>query len=167
MIIVSQYELVVKGKIMEIHIKEQSFCPICTGNLLMHGTCVRKLRMPDKDMELSLRVLYCPECKRTHRELPDLIIPYKRHCAQTYAEVYEVKREELACNVDDKTIRSIRAWVKWFLEFAASFMEGLKIEHPELPTNYDVGSTLSALKFFVRLVVNANEWKFSVPPLLS
>ena len=50
--------------------------------------------------------------------------------------------------------------VRWLLE-------GLKIEHPGLPTNYDIGSTLSALKYFVRLIANANEWKFSVPPVLS
>ena len=35
----------------------------------------------------------------------------------------------------------------------------LKLEYPMLVTNYDVNSTFDTLKFFVRAVANADEWK--------
>ena len=167
MIIVSQCVKKVKENIIEIYSRKKVICPVCKGDVVPHGKCIRKLVTENTKRKLSLRVWYCPECKHSHREIPRCIIPYKRYSAKIYAKIYDSELDDIDFGVDESTVRRIKAWVKWFLEFAASFMEGMKIEHPELPTNYEVGSTLSALRYFVRLVVNANEWKFSVPPLLS
>ena len=167
MISISHYIEKVKDGFVKIISKEQAYCPICQGELRSHGRCIRNLQTADGNRKLSLKVWYCPECHRSHRELPDSIIPYKRHCADTYIRVYEsASADELDCSIDEKTIRRIRVWVEVFLKFAADILLRLKTEHPGMMTNKDVTPSVSALKYFVRIIVNTNEWKFSVPPLL-
>ena len=166
MIILSHWINKIKENIIEIHSKNKVICPDCKGDVVPHGKCIRKLLTENAKRKLSLRVWYCPECKHSHREIPGCIIPYKRYSAKVYAKIYDSKLENISFGIDESAVRRIKAWVKWFLRFAASFLEEMKIEHQVLPTNYDVDSTLSALKYFVRLVVNSNKWKFSVLPVL-
>ena len=168
MISIAHYTQFVKDDIIEINSSEEAFCPICKGKLKPHGRCIRKLITSDGiTNKLSLKVWYCHNCNKSHRELPDCIIPYKRHCTETYAKVNDTDIEELDCDVDEKTIRRIKIWVKMFLEFAAAIVQSLQTEHTNMVTNYNINSTFSSLKYFVRIVVNTNEWKFSVPPFLS
>ena len=61
----------------------------------------------------------------------------------------------------------MRAWVSAFMKFGEATVTRIKIEHPFLKTNYDVESTESTLKYFVKIVVNSNEWKFIGSPVLS
>ena len=89
MIIVSQCVKKVKGNIIEIHSKKKVICPVCKGDVLPHGKCIRRLVTENKKRKLSLRVWYCPECKHSHREIPRCIIPYKRYSAKVYAKIYD------------------------------------------------------------------------------
>lgn len=115
----------------------------------------------------SLKVLYCPECCRSHRELTDCMIPYKRHSAETYARIYDTPHNRLDCDADEKTIRTIRAWVTKFMAFAAVIQSVVRERYPLSfpPTGRE--TALSKLKYYVRLIVNTNFWSFSVPPLVS
>ena len=167
MISISQFRKNVKDDFIQIFCDEDVFCPVCLGNLNKHGWCHRDLKEEDGVVHYYLPVLYCKRCNRSHRALPNFMIPYKRYYADAFAEIYDHPNEPYSLNngVDETHFRHMRAWVCAFVAFAKRFLTGLKIQHPELTADYDTGSTLSALKYFVRIVVNSNEWRFSVPPL--
>lgn len=70
-------------------------CPDCGKKMKIHGTCKRNARTaayPD-GKKYVLRVLVCKFCKRTHRELPNFIVPYKGYSFDYMCAVAE-KREE-------------------------------------------------------------------------
>ncbi|MGI6467766.1 MAG: DUF6431 domain-containing protein [Syntrophomonadaceae bacterium] len=59
---------------------EQIACPCCSG--ILKAISRRKRSCIDSLGEkviLSIRRLRCVECKRIHHELPDMLVPYKRH----------------------------------------------------------------------------------------
>lgn len=111
---------------------------------------------------LSLRVFFCPECRRYHRELPDFITPYKQLSTEMIADIYDNHDDY---DVDDSTIIRIRHWVTALLLFGAATVRRLKLEHPSLTIKENFDSTILALKYFVRLIVNSNEWKFMSLPV--
>ena len=47
--------------------------------------------MPQGERTFILRVLACADCERTHRELPDFIIGYKRYSCDSICEIVENK----------------------------------------------------------------------------
>jgi hypothetical protein len=106
--------------------------------------------------KLSVRVLLCTLCHRYHRELPDFVTPFKHLCTKAIAAIHDAIGDYC---VDDHSAARIRRWVDRFLKFGAATVRRLKLEHPMLVTNYDVNSTFDTLKYFVRAVANADEWK--------
>ena len=70
-------------------------------------------------------------------------------------------------DVDNSTITRIRRWVKQFMKFGTATVNRLKLEHPTLVTKYDATRTFDTLKYFVKVVTNANEWKFISSPVMS
>ncbi|MGI6413412.1 MAG: DUF6431 domain-containing protein [Syntrophomonadaceae bacterium] len=59
---------------------EQSLCPCCSGHLKVVGsqkrTCITGL---GEKRILIIRRLGCTQCRKIHHELPDKLVPYKRH----------------------------------------------------------------------------------------
>lgn len=156
MIIVAHFLEYVKDGIQYITGDEKVFCPDCGCLMKLHGRCRRYVRRPSGYREeLALRVLYCVECRRYHRELPDFVVPYKHLCADIIASIYDALNNYC---VDDHSAIRICRWVKAFFKFGAATVRRLKLEHPTLVTNYDAFSTLDKLKYFVRVVVNLGEW---------
>ena len=154
------------GDIIFINSSAETICPKCNIRTIPHGRCTRKVIMQEGAKKFSLRVSYCLSCKHSHRELPDFILPYKRHSAETYAQVYDSPHGMLACDVDEKTERTIRRWVSALLSFFSVFSEN-NIAAIEIST-FDKGeSTLSKIKKCVRMVIEANSGSFSVPPFKS
>jgi len=54
-----------------------------------------------------------------------------------------------------------------FMLFGAATVKRLKIEHPALMIHDHFDSTVTALTYFVKVVVNSNEWKFISSPVTS
>jgi hypothetical protein len=157
MIIVSHFSEFVKDEIHYIFGEEDALCPECGHRMKFSGRCRRHVfRQKSRQREkLSLRVFYCPECHRYHRELPDFIVPFKHFCLEIYAAIYDALNDY----VDDHTAARICRWVKGFLVFGAATVRRLKLEHPSIVTNYGINSTSETLRYFVRVVVNVGEWK--------
>jgi len=86
MVITSNYEEWIdkKGRI-HIRSKEEMTCPICQGKLTVRDSKPRGVRFKDKPgkTKLIIRRLYCKDCDLLHSELPDTVIPYKRHARET------------------------------------------------------------------------------------
>jgi hypothetical protein len=101
---------------------------------------------------LLIRRLFCAECKRIHHELPDCIVPYKRHCAQTIEDIINVRTDESPC--EGGTLR--RIWMWWNI-MAPYFLNVLK----SLAEKY--GARFAAppvFKEIVRSTTNSNNWTF-------
>ena len=130
---------------------ECHICPVCGHTLLVIGTRERKYIDGGGIMcVLVIRRLRCKGCRVIHHELPDIVIPYKRHCAETVESVVNDKPEDTCC--DDRTIKRIKAWWEscrlYFENALASLSEKYDVEFPQRP----------APRGIVRAVVNANLW---------
>jgi len=95
MIITSEYEQWTdkKGR-LHIRSTEEAKCPVCQGELKVRDSKVRKVKFPDKSekTKLVIRRMVCKDCKTLHSELPDTVVPYKRHARETIESV--IKEEE-------------------------------------------------------------------------
>lgn len=68
-------------------------------------------------MLLSIRRLGCVGCGRVHHELPDLLVPYKRHVSESI-EAVVTGNSELSVVADESTLTR---WKTWFLHVADYF----------------------------------------------
>lgn len=156
MISIAQYELSCNGDTTKILSKESSLCPICGGALKVHGTCTRKVRYGDCIHKYHLRVLKCQCCGKTHRELPDSLIPYKRYGVEAFCEIAESTEARHTC--ETSTWLRIRSWLAWFICYAQNIATGL-IAANLLPMTFHPGYTLrQQTVHFVRLVANSGNW---------
>ncbi|MCL2034178.1 MAG: DUF6431 domain-containing protein [Oscillospiraceae bacterium] len=101
-------------------------------------------------VSLMIRRLYCPKCKRLHHELPDCVVPYKRHCTETIETIIGGIRDGLPC--ENRVIRRILAWWNkvqpYYLNIVKSLCEKYGI----------VLSAVPAFKEIVRAAANSNNW---------
>jgi len=107
--------------------------------------------MPDGSVKtLIIRRLRCCECGKIHNELPDILIPYKRHCAETIENAVNDKTDDICC--EESTIRKIRRWWAGLVLYFHSVLASLEAK-------YDV-KFLESIKpaEIARAIVNANLW---------
>lgn len=65
-------------------------CPKCGGELKYYDQVHRIVRTKGrKTREIPMRRLRCMRCKALHRELPELIFPYKQYEAEVIIGVLE------------------------------------------------------------------------------
>ena len=126
-------------------------CPVCGCVLAVIGT--RERRYFDNDdtkVVLVIRRLRCKGCRVIHHELPDILIPYKRHCADTVEYIVNGENGNVCC--DDRTIARIRAWWEacrlYFENALASLREKYGLTFQPNPTPREI----------VRAVANAHLW---------
>ena len=158
MIIVAQGSELRKGEIIIFTGYDEIPCPVCSGKLKVHGTCRRKFIRRGGAQVYRLRVMECRECGRTHRELPDFAVPYKRMDVEMLSEVAEDEGHGRMAKSESSTRHRVRTWVLWFLRYARNVQSGLCISMPDLPTIPDGGPLRRRLAYFVRLVVNSGNW---------
>jgi hypothetical protein len=151
---------------------EQNPCPICNGLLNVIGSRHRGYidGLGDRRV-LIIRRLRCSLCNKIHHELPDLLVPYKRHESKSI-EAAVSEDAPLTVATDESTISR---WKQWFSAVANHFAGalvsiaihyGLKSveEVSDLPRSplqriqLYVGDAPRWLARVVRPVVNANYW---------
>lgn len=103
--------------------REKPTCPLCGARLFSHGTCKRRVTTEDGLEIHHLRVLKCRNCKRTHRELPDTIIPYKHYGRETISTIVTGKAK---CGYEESTRYRLMQWVSALILLMASFLEKQK-----------------------------------------
>jgi hypothetical protein len=160
---------------------EQNPCPFCDGLLKVIGS--RRRGYIDGLGErkvLMIRRLWCSPCNKIHHELPDLLVPYKRHESKSI-EAAVSEDATLTVAADESTI--IR-WKQWFSDLAGHFAGalfsiairfGMKAaeeiselsQSPLLRIWQYVGDAPRWLARVVRPVVNANFWAQTRSAFLS
>jgi len=151
---------------------EQNPCPICDSVLKIIGSRRRGYLREEGDYRILLiRRLRCTSCNRIHHELPDRLVPYKRHESRSI-EAAVAGTSALSVPADESTIHR---WKKWFSAIAGYFAGALlsiaircDIQSVEdvsaLPQSslqriwQYVGDAPRWLARVVRPVVNANYW---------
>jgi len=103
--------------------------------------------------------LRCKNCRTIHHELPDIIIPYKRHSSESVEKIIGGEVDDVYC--DFSTIRRIKAW--WYIcrLYFESVMASLREKY---------GTVFSAFpkpKEVVRALINANLWNHTRSAFLS
>ena len=135
-------------------------CPVCGGGLVVIGSRKRRLIESDEVTHtLIIRRLRCKACRATHSELPDIVIPYKRHCAATIEKIISGDSAETVC--EESTIRRIRSWWSSCRLYFESVMASLRAKFGLIfPSN-------PAPREIVRAVVNAHLWIHTRSAFLS
>ncbi len=152
---------------------EQIPCPCCGGGLKSIGrrprTCIDST---GNKRVLSIRRLRCIECKKIHHELPDKLVPYKRHVSGNI-EATITEEGQKTVIADESTLKR---WRNWFVEMVdylggclASIVSryGLKghegglpnLPHSKLQRIWQyVGDAPGWLSRVVKPIANLNLW---------
>ena len=155
MVITSNYE-VWSDKKGRVHIrsKEKMTCPKCQGKLTVRDSKPRGVKFKDETekTKLIIRRLYCKNCDSLHSELPDTVIPYKRHARETVEAIIDEEAEALSDEIENSTINRIRRWWRGVFLYFQSIMVSLKAKYGmEFSPNPKMAE-------IVRAVVNAHMW---------
>ena len=124
----------------------------------MHGTCFRKLRTDDGTKLYRLRVMECRECGKTHRELPENIVPYKRNDISRISAIAQATCENHLSAAETSTWKRIVIWCKWFLDYARCIIDSLNEQNHQRSVGEPSGGFETRLSYLVRLVVNSGNW---------
>jgi len=85
-----------------------------------------------------------------HHELPDIIVPYKRHSAETIEDIIGGNESKATC--EESTIARIKSW--W-----AAMQLYIKNIMASLAAKYDIElSKEKKLPLIVRVLVNTHLW---------
>ena len=170
--------------------EEFALCPICGEPLVYHSRVKRQLKdISGETKTYCIRVLECTNkaCPQTyHRELPDIIVPYRRYDAKTIeTAVDHDNKDVLMIPADGSTIKR---WQTWFISNEINIMMALKSVVPEIEDNAETSSLtnqnptsktpLETIKEIVkrevkwlnetiRILVNYSKWTFNRSAFVS
>jgi hypothetical protein len=152
MVIISNYEQSVNEK-DEICIKscEAVICPICGGDLQSIGSRGRAvISLEGQKKTYRIRRLCCKEgCGKIHHELPDSIVPYKRHGARTIEKISEGETDGLCA--ESSTISRLRQFVYSLKEYYLSVLPGMREKYKDVAF-----AACPKLSEIVRILTNDN-----------
>jgi hypothetical protein len=130
---------------------DTSNCPVCKAPLCMRSWRKRvMIASSGEKIELQIRRLKCPKCERIHHELPDCLVPYKRHCAEIIEEIIDARTPNIPC--EKLTIHRILQWWSIVMPYFLDIFYFLSEKHTTTPPLF---------KEIVYTAVNANKWIFA------
>ena len=100
----------------------QPICPQCSSDLGCIGSRHRFCILEDgENICLVIRRLRCkdPSCRKIHHELPDLLVPFKRHVSASLEKAIE-SQVQPGASIDHccAETRTLRLWNEWYLALA-------------------------------------------------
>ncbi len=139
------------------------------------GSRKRTLIQADgEDAILIIRRLRCKReiCNLIHHELPDILVPYKRHEAETIEQIIEppAEQEEPSYPCEASTVYRIKMWFSLLRQYLESTIQALKVLYRADAALYEQlyslkpmsaeyrRETAGWLKRIVRMVVNCGRW---------
>ena len=145
-----------KGDLIVIISQEIIPCPYCEGDLFVRGTCRRQaINSAGLKDHYRLRVLQCRNCRKTHRELPAPLVPYKRYDGEAITYIENAPSDAPCCI---RSVTLILGWLDWFISYANHVSESLSLMlSVPLPKTSGIVQ-LSDFMSLVRIVVNSGNW---------
>jgi phage FluMu protein Com len=77
-----------------------------------------------------IRRLRCKECGKLHRELPDILLPYKHYRCEIIEETLDEKEE--APGPDARTLQRWRDWFAWVRVLLGGILTAIRVEREGL-----------------------------------
>jgi len=160
---------------------EQVSCPYCDGQFSVIGSREREyIDSEGNKIVLRIRRLRCKVCRSIHHELPDILVPYKRHCSESIESVLDPKGT-LCVAADDSTIRRWREWFRRCMEHFLGCLESIAVRLNRITVKKItrssesrfqrvmdfVGDAPGWLARIVRPVANTNNWIHTRSAFLS
>ena len=147
---------------------ETPHCPVCSRRMTVIGSKKRCIQESDGgSRSLIVRRLKCSHCRRIHHELPDMLIPYKRHCADTVEEILTGKAKQ-TYTCETSTALRLKIWFSLLREYFERSLAAIKyIYKQDKQLQQELSSliplcpaSLAAgwLKKLVRILVNSGHW---------
>ena len=132
--------------------RKDLLCPTCKkGHLHYHSRCERHLRFLDHQaVTCVLRVLQCENCGRTHREIPNCMIPFKRYSMESILQFYCTPKAVIS---EPVIIKRIKDWVTWFLAVCSTILrvqvavDSSEIQRPDFSIRCQVVQTYAEYCF--------------------
>jgi len=146
--------------------EELTVCPNCGCSLIYHSRVQRKSTdITGKVSIYSVRVLKCGNraCPSTyHRELPNIMLPYKRYDTESIEDTLTYSKSEITVSADESTIQR---WRKWFAVNAVYIIMALLSTSAEI-TNGDESFSLEkiwqnlneSIKTIKKIVMRETKW---------
>jgi len=116
MISVSSFELEYNKvkKYFSIKSMEILICSLCGGGVEYRDSVFRYVKnMLSETRRFLLRRLRCQICGKLHRELPDIIQPFKHYESDVIQSVIDDSEDAKKCGADNRTMRR---WKSEFIE---------------------------------------------------
>ena len=111
MVITNNYTLIEKKNRYCVHTNEEQYCPVCQAKMRFIGTRQRNINETDGSKKtLMVRRFYCFPCDSIHHELPDIVVPYKRHSAKSYETVINEESDDIPIEMENSTANRIKDW---------------------------------------------------------
>ena len=167
MVIIKHYRLERKenSDFFYVRSREKSHCPWCEGGFQVVGSRKRVLCRQDASVtHLIVRRLKCNDCGKISHELPDIIVPYKRHESATISQALE--KQGSSCQDSCCENSTIRRWKLWFFllhDYLETTIHALMelwhctafVRLPLYPLECQADGWL---KILVRNLVNSGRW---------
>ncbi len=163
-----------KRKLFYIRSSETCTCPLCDNELGVIGSRKRTLIQADgTEIKLIIRRLKCrgKNCSRIHHELPDRVVPYKRHESETIEQIITSADETKTTHpCEAATVYRIKVWFSLLREYFENSIQALKELYRNNAVLYGKLCALSRspdgccctagwLKCLVRILVNSGRWQ--------
>ena len=104
MILVKKYSIINKGNYYCIQSYDENLCPNCNSKLKVRGSKKRWIIEIDGTKTCyNLRQLQCSNCKKTHIEYTDKMVPYKHYSAEAIQDALISSKS--SCVAENSTIR--------------------------------------------------------------
>lgn len=103
MIIVYDYQIIQKDAYYYVKPKFRPVCENCGAPFMVRGSKKRYLIMETGEKKcFQLRQLYCRNCRQTHLECPNIIMPYKHYSKSAIISALSDKNTD--CSAENSTI---------------------------------------------------------------
>jgi hypothetical protein len=89
---------------------------------------------------IRIRRLKCKECGKLHRELPDILLPYKHYRCEIIEETLDGKEE--VCGPDGRTFQRWRDWFEWVRVSLEKVLNAIRVAKEGLLGLLDVAEPL-------------------------
>jgi hypothetical protein len=136
MIIINEYQIKIINKTLKKLIPLIiTASPCCQSQLRFIGTRKRKyIDEYGNKKTIILRRLRCTNCQKIHLELPDFLVPYKRHCESTVEQCIDTPKQDCCACCEESTVYKIK---KWFKNMTSRFEDCLRMRRARFPLPND------------------------------